>query len=147
MFVSMKNLYSSDPADFPNPANPASPIGVSLFPYYYSKSNPRYVAPSALTFLDQGFRWPYNYQMNFGVQQQFAKDLALSNNYVGVLNRKLPFVIDENAPVFNTAAPANNTTGNFNCRRPYLAEPFGTGTACPGTLVAGQKYLANADAI
>ncbi len=145
--VSMKNLYSSDPADFPNPANPASPIGVSPFPYFYSKSNPRYVAPSALTFLQQGFRWPYNYQINFGVQQQFGKDLALSVNYVGVLNRKLPFVIDQNAPVFNTAAPANNTTGNFNCRRPYLAEPFGTGTVCPGTLAAGQKYLANADVI
>jgi hypothetical protein len=145
--VSTKNLYSSDPADFPNPTNPGSPIGVSPFPYFYSKSNPRYVSPSALTFLQQGFRWPYNYQLNFGVQQQFTKDLALSISYVGVLNRKLPFVIDENAPMFNTAAPANNTTGNFNCRRPYLAEPFGTGTACPGTLVAGQKYLANADVI
>jgi hypothetical protein len=31
---------------------------------------------------------------------------------VGVLNRKLPFIIDENAPVFNRAAPANNTTNN-----------------------------------
>ena len=117
--TSMKNLYSSDPADFPNPTNPASKIGVSPFPYVYSQSNPRYVAPSALTFLQQGFRWPSNYQINFGVQQQFTKDLALSINYVGVLNRKLPFIIDENAPIFNTAAPANNTTSNFNCRRPY----------------------------
>jgi hypothetical protein len=145
--VSMKNLYSSDPADFPNPANPSSPVGVSPFPYVYSASNPRYVAPSALTFLQQGFRWPSNYQINFGVQQQLSKDLALSINYVGALNRKLPFVIDQNAPIFNTTNPANNTTTNFNCRRPYLAEPFGTGTACPGTLVAGQKYLAGASVI
>jgi hypothetical protein len=145
--VSMKNLYSTDPADFPNPTNPASPIGVSPFPYNYSASNPRYVAPSALTFLQQGFRWPSNYQVNFGVQQQFTRDLALSINYVGALNRKLPFIIDQNAPIFNTAAPANNTTGNFNCRRPYMPEPFGAGTACPGTLVAGQKYLAGASVI
>jgi outer membrane receptor protein involved in Fe transport len=145
--TSMKNLYSSDPADFPNPTNPASPIGVSPFPYFYSKSNPRYVAPSALTFLQQGFRWPYNDQFNVGVQQQLAKDLALSINYVGVLNRKLPFIIDENAPVFNTVAPANNTTNNFNCRRPYLAEPFGAGTACPGTLVPGRNYMAGASVI
>jgi hypothetical protein len=145
--VSMKNLYSSDPADFPNPTNPASPIGVSPFPYFYSKSNPRYVAPSALTFLQQGFRWPSNYQVNFGIQQQLARDLALSINYVGVFNRKLPFIIDQNAPVFNTANPASNTTTNFNCRRPYLAQPFGAGTACPGTLVAGQKYLAGASVI
>ena len=68
------------------------------------------------------------------MQQQLTKDLALSITYVGVLNRKLPFIIDENAPVFNTANPANNTTGNFNCRRPYLALPFGAATACPGTL-------------
>jgi hypothetical protein len=100
----MKNLYSSDPADFPNPTNPASPVGVSPFPYFYSKSNPRYVAPSALTFLQQGFRWPYNYQINFGVQQQLSRDLALSINYVGVLNRTLPFIIDENAPVFYDGA-------------------------------------------
>ncbi len=145
--VSMKNLYSTDPADFPNPTNPSSPIGVSPFPYYYNPSNPRYVAPSALTFLQQGFRWPSNYQINFGVQQQLSKDLALSINYVGALNRKLPFVIDENAPIFNTANPANNTTTNFNCRRPYQAEPFGAGTACPGTLVTGQKYMAGASVI
>jgi hypothetical protein len=145
--TSMKNLYSSDPADFPNPTNPASPVGVSPFPYFYSKSNPRYVAPSALTFLQQGFRWPYNYQINFGVQQQLSRDLALIINYVGVLNRKLPFIIDENAPIFNTTTPTNNTTTNFNCRRPYLAEPFGAGTACPGTLVAGRKYLGGASVI
>jgi hypothetical protein len=145
--LSMQKLYSTDPADFPDPANPASSVGVSPFPYYYSKTNPRYVAPSALTFLQQGFRWPYNYQLNFGIQQQLSKDLALSINYVGTLNRKLPFVIDENAPVFNTASPASNTTSNFNCRRPYLAQPFGAGTACPGTLVPGQKYLSSASVI
>ena len=145
--VSMKSLYSTDPSDFPNPTNPSSPVGVSPFPYYYNASNPRYVAPSALTFLQQGFRWPSNYQINFGVQQQLSKDLALSINYVGALNRKLPFVIDENAPIFNTVSPANNTTTNFNCRRPYLAEPFGAGTACPGTLATGQKYMAGASVI
>ena len=145
--ISMKSLYSTDPSDFPNPTNPASSVGVSPFPYYYNAANPRYVAPSALTFLQQGFRWPSNYQINFGVQQQLSKDLALSINYVGAFNRKLPFVIDENAPIFNAANPGINTAANFNCRRPYLAEPFGTGTACPGTLVAAQKYMAGASVI
>ena len=145
--VSMKNLYSTDPSDFPDPKNPSSPVGVSPFPYYYNPTNPRYVAPSALTFLQEGFRWPYNDQINFGIQQQLTHDLALSINYVGALNRKLPFVIDQNAPVFNTANPSINTTTNFNCRRPYLAEPSGSGTACPGTLVAGQKYMAGASVI
>ncbi len=88
--VSMKNLYSTDPSDFPDPKNPSSPVGVSPFPYYYNPTNPRYVAPSALTFLQEGFRWPYNDQINFGIQQQLTHDLALSINYVGALNRKLP---------------------------------------------------------
>jgi outer membrane receptor protein involved in Fe transport len=141
---SIATLYSTDPSDFPNPTNPSSTVGVSPFPFYYSAANPRYVTPASLTFLEQGFRWPYNYQINFGVQQQVTKDLAISVSYVGVLNRKLPLEIDHNAPIYNTTTPANNTTSNYNCRRPYLAEPFGVGTACPGTLTAGQKYMSNA---
>jgi hypothetical protein len=96
-------------------------------------------------FVQKGMRWPYNTQVNFGIQQQLAKDLALSVNYVGVFNRKLPLYIDQNAPIYNTANIASNTTGDVNCRRPYDAIPFATGstTACALPAV-GSKYMSNA---
>ena len=69
-------------------------------------------------------RWPYNIQANFGVQQQFTKDLAVSINYVGAFSRKIPLYIDHNAPIYNTANPASNATGDVNCRRPYRRAAF-----------------------
>jgi hypothetical protein len=135
--VSLKHIYSTDPTDFAG--------GVSLFPYVYNKTNPTYVSPASLVFVQKGMRWPYNTQVNFGVQQQLTKDLALSVNYVGVFNRKLPLYIDQNAPIYNTANIASNTTGDVNCRRPYDAIPFATGstTACASPAV-GSKYMSNA---
>jgi hypothetical protein len=133
--VSLQHIYSTDCQDFQGCISP--------FPYEYSKTNPRYVSPASLVFLQQGMRWPYNYQANFGVQQQFTKDLAVSINYVGAFSRKLPEYIDNNAPIYNTANPALNTATNFNCRRPYDAIPFGTGTACANPAV-GSKYISNA---
>ncbi|HEX3992574.1 MAG TPA: TonB-dependent receptor, partial [Acetobacteraceae bacterium] len=120
--VSLQNIYSTDCQDFAGCVSP--------FPYLYDKTNPRYVSPASLVFVQQGMRWPYNVQVNFGVQQQFTQDLALSINYVGVFNRKLPLFIDENAPNYNNANPGSNTTGNVNCRRPYDALPFATTTTC-----------------
>ena len=135
--VSLQHIYSTDPTDFAG--------GVSPFPYVYNKTNPTYVSPASLVFVQKGMRWPYNTQVNFGIQQQLAKDLALSVNYVGVFNRKLPLYIDQNAPIYNTANIASNTTGDVNCRRPYDAIPFATGstTACALPAV-GSKYMSNA---
>jgi outer membrane receptor protein involved in Fe transport len=135
--VSLSNIYATDCADFAGCVSP--------FPFVYSKTNPRYVAPSSLVFVQQGMRWPYNIQANFGVQQQFTKDLALSITYVGAFSRKIPLYIDHNAPVYNTTTPSANTTGNVNCRRPYDALPFATGstTVCASPAV-GTNYYSNA---
>jgi hypothetical protein len=135
--VSLSNIYATDCQDFAGCISP--------FPFIYSPTNPRYVSPSSLVFLQKGMRWPYNTQVNFGMQQQFGKDISLSVAYVGAFGRKLPLYIDHNAPIYNTANPASNTTGDVNCRRPYLALPFAAGstTACANPAV-GAKYYSNA---
>ncbi len=134
--VSLQHIYSTDPTDFAG--------SVSPFPYYYSKTNPRYVSPAQLVFVQKGMRWPYNYQANFGVQQQITSNLAFGISYVGDFTRKLPLYIDQNYPIYNTAIPASNTTGDVNCRRPYDAVPFkaGSTTACAAP-TAGSKYMSN----
>jgi outer membrane receptor protein involved in Fe transport len=135
--VSLAHIYSTDCQDFAGCVSP--------FPFVYSPSNPRYVSPASLVFVQKGMRWPYNIQANFGVQQQFGNNLALSINYVGAFSRKIPLYIDHNAPVYNTANIASNTTGDVNCRRPYQAIPFATGstTTCASPAV-GSKYYSNA---
>jgi outer membrane receptor protein involved in Fe transport len=133
--TSLQHIYSTDCQDFQGCVSP--------FPYLYDKANPRYVSPASLVFLQQGMRWPYNIQVNFGLQQQFTKDLAVSINYVGAFSRKLPMYMDRNAPIYNTANPAMNTATNYNCRRPYQALPFGSGTSCANPTV-GSKYMSNA---
>ena len=135
--VSLQHIYSTDPQDFAG--------GVSPFPYVYDKANPRYVSPASLVFVQKGMRWPYNTQVNLGFQQQLTQDLAVSVNYVGTFSRKLPMYIDQNAPIFNTATGASNTATNVNCRRPYDAIPFATGstTTCANP-AAGSKYMSNA---
>jgi len=134
--TSLQHIYSTDPTDFPG--------GVSPFPYLYDKANPRYVSPAQLVFMQQGMRWPFNYQINFGVQQQITSDLAFTINYVASLSRKLPLYIDENAPIYNTSLPSSNTASTVNCRRPYNAVPFKSGstTACAAPAV-NSKYMSN----
>jgi outer membrane receptor protein involved in Fe transport len=134
---SLSNIYASDCQDFAGCVSP--------FPFVYNPSNPRYVSPSSLVFLQKGMRWPYNIQVNFGMQQQFTKTLSMAASYVGAFSRKIPLYIDHNAPVYNTANPASNTTGDVNCRRPYQALPFATGstTTCANPAV-GAKYYSNA---
>ncbi len=133
--VSLQHIYSTDCQDFAGCTSP--------FPYLYDKANPRYVSPASLVFVQKGMRWPYNVQVNFGVQQQLTRDLALSISYVGAFSRKLPLFIDQNAPIYNTANPAANTTGDVNCRRPYDAIPFATVNTCANPAV-GSKYMSNA---
>jgi outer membrane receptor protein involved in Fe transport len=133
--VSLQNIYSTDCQDFAGCVSP--------FPYLYDKANPRYVSPASLVFVQKGMRWPYNLQANFGMQQQLSKDLALSISYVGAFSRKIPLFIDQNAPIYNAANPASNTTGDVNCRRPYDALPFATANTC-GNPAVGSKYMSNA---
>jgi outer membrane receptor protein involved in Fe transport len=133
--VSLQNIYSTDCQDFAGCTSP--------FPYVYDKTSPRYVSPASLVFVQKGMRWPYNIQANFGVQQQLTRDLALGITYVGAFSRKIPLFIDQNAPTYNTANPAANTTGDVNCRRPYDAIPFATTNTCANPAV-GSKYMSNA---
>jgi hypothetical protein len=110
--VSMTDIYSTDTTDFPG--------GVSPYPYVYSPSAPRYIKPASLIVLSENYRWPYSYQINFGVQQQINSTLALGVSYVASLSRKLPMEIDRNYPVYNTSSPSSNTTSTANSRRPIL---------------------------
>src|SRR5262249_20673235 len=132
--VSLQHIYSTDCQDFAGCVSP--------FPYLYDKANPRYVSPASLVFVQKGMPWPYNMQPNFGIQQQIANDLVLSVNYVGVFARKLPLMLDQNAPIYNIANPAANTTGNVNCRRPFDALPIATATTCANP-APGSKYMSN----
>lgn len=135
--VSLQHIYSTDCQDFSGCVSP--------FPFVYNPANPRYVSPASLVFVQKGMRWPYNIQANFGVQQQLGKDVAFSISYVGAFSRKIPLYIDHNAPIYNAASPASNTTANINCRRPYDAIPFAAGstTTCASPAV-GSKYMSNA---
>ena len=134
---SLSNIYPSDCQDFAGCVSP--------FPFIYTPANPRYVSPASLVFVQQGMRWPYNVQVNFGIQQQFTNNLAFSASYVGAFSRKIPLYIDHNAPIYNLSSPASNTTGDVNCRRPYDALPFATGstTTCANPAL-GSKYYSNA---
>ncbi|MGB6974056.1 MAG: carboxypeptidase regulatory-like domain-containing protein [Terracidiphilus sp.] len=132
--VSLQHIYSTDCQDFAGCTSP--------FPYIYNKQNPSYVSPASLVFVQQGMRWPYNIQANFGVEQQLTNNLAFSINYVGVFARKLPLFIDENAPIYDTATPSVNNTGDVNCRRPYDALPFSSATKCANP-APGSEYMSN----
>jgi len=110
--VSMTNIYATDTTDFPG--------GVSPYPYIYTPAAPRYIKPASLIVLSESYRWPYSYQINFGLQQQLTRTLALGISYVASLSRKLPLEIDKNYPVYNTTTPSANTTSTANARRPIL---------------------------
>jgi hypothetical protein len=100
----LTNPYTNTPSPFPFVYNSghvaAAPAGTSLFG------------------IGPGFRWPFTYQVTASVQQQITPSTVVSLAYVGALSRALVFALDQNAPVFNTANPASNTTTNVNARRP-----------------------------
>ena len=146
--ISVANPYATDPTDFCNGDATciAGGVGHSPYPFIYNPKNPQFVVkPAALIPIDPNFHWPETYQINFGVQQQFTRGLALSANYVASLSRKLPIEWDVNYPVFNvTSAGASgascattnttqncsyaNTTGTVNNRRPYNDVSYGVST-------------------
>ncbi len=108
--ISMTSPYATDTTDFPG--------GVSPYPYIYDPAHPRFIKPTQVMAMDPDYKWPYNYQINFGVQHQFTNTLAMSISYVGSLNRKLPLYNDLNYPQYNVASPSSNTTSTANARRP-----------------------------
>src|SRR5260370_41395301 len=59
------------------------PGGVSPYPYLYDKNNIRFIYPAAIQPIALSFVTPYNYQMNFSVQQEIANDPDVTAAYVG----------------------------------------------------------------
>ena len=138
--VSMAHPYSNDPTEFPGGINPFPTL--TFTPHTSTAS---FLALNQVSSFDAHFNWPVTYQMNAGFQQEFGHGFALSVDYVGSLNRKLPIYHDLNPPQFNiTAANTSgascsdptkacgyaNTSSTVNNRRP-LNSSFGTSAATP----------------
>jgi outer membrane receptor protein involved in Fe transport len=132
--ISVANPYATDPTDFcgGNAACIAGGVGVSPYPFIYNPKNPQFVVkPAAIIPVDPNFRWPETYQINFGIQQQFTRSLALSANYVASLARKLPIEWDQNYPLFNlnaAGAPGANPNCNTTQACGYANSSSGTGS-------------------
>jgi hypothetical protein len=129
--VSLTHPYTGDPTEFPTGLNPYP----SLMFNYKTKSA-TFLPLNQVVAFDPNYRWPYSIQLNFGVQQQVTRSLAVSATYVASLNRKTPLYNDINGPQFNvTAAGVSgasctdltqpcayaNTSGTINNRRPLNA--------------------------
>jgi hypothetical protein len=104
--------------------NPYSglPGGADPFPYTYVPGAPfpTKFEPAGLDSIDLNIQWPYSYQANFSVQQQFGKDFAVSVSYIGTFAHDLPFGYDTNSPVLGTLNGAAPSTSNADQRRPIL---------------------------
>ncbi len=138
--VSMAHPYSGDATEFPGGTNPFPTLT-----FVGGSGNASFLALNQVSSFDAKFRWPVTYQINVGVQQQFGSGFALSINYVGSLNRKLPIYHDMNPPQFNITATGTsgasctnlalacayaNTSSTVNNRRPLNSE-FGLSAATP----------------
>ncbi|HMF63063.1 MAG TPA: TonB-dependent receptor, partial [Edaphobacter sp.] len=105
--TSLTDVYS-DKTNFPN-GNP--------YPYTYSPTNARFIYPASLQGIDPAYQWPYTYQFNLSVQQQFTRDFAMTVSYVSTLSHDVPFAPDLNYPIWSSTAKS----GDQNSRRPYGA--------------------------
>ena len=116
------------------PAGNGSGSGISgtdPFPFV----PPQFLTPGGPFFgVSKNFQWPYTYQLNFSIQRQVTRNLAVSAAYVGTLSHDLPFAQDINAPATGSAAPtcATSASGNIVARRPI--DNAGVATcAAPGS--------------
>ncbi len=138
--VSLTHPYSGDPTEFPTGTNPYPSLA-----FNYKKGIANFLPLNQVVAFDPNYRWPYSIQLNFGVQQQIGRNLAVSINYVGSLNRKTPLYNDINGPQFNiNAAGASgascadltkacgyaNSSSTINNRRP-LNSLYGASAASP----------------
>lgn len=156
--TSVANPYATDPTDFCGGVASciAGGVGHSPYPFVYNPKSPSFVVvPAAIIPVDPNYKWPEAYQVNFGVQQQFTKGLALTANYVASLSRKLPIEWDLNYPVFNlnpttgasgaacatTLTTQNcsyaNSSGTVNNRRPFNDVSY----AATGTTTAANPFF------
>lgn len=138
--VSLTHPYQGDPTEFPTGTNPYPQLAFNR-----STSTATFLPLTQVVAFDPNYRWPYSYQMNVGVQQQFGARTAVSINYVGSLNRKIPLYNDINGPQFNVTAAGTsgascadtskacgyaNTSATVNNRRP-LNSMYGLSAASP----------------
>jgi hypothetical protein len=92
--LSFPNANSRTGATLSNPYR--NYPGGNPFPY----SGNYVIAGSNVKTIDLGYKWPYTFQMNLSVQQQVTRTLGVTAAYVGSLNRRLPFLVDLNNPVY-----------------------------------------------
>jgi hypothetical protein len=123
------------------------PGGVSPFPYSYSPSAPKFVAPSATVGISLDYQSPYTYQMNVAIQRQVTSTASFTVAYVNNLTHRIPTVQDINYPLLTAAA----TTANVNARRPYLPGTLSSigliksilNSAYHGMQITGEKRLSH----
>ncbi len=123
------------------------PGGVGPFPYSYSPSAPRFIAPSATVGISLDYKSPYTYQMNFAVQRAVTSTTSITVAYVNNLTHRIPAIEDINYPVLTSTA----TTANVNARRPYLPGTLSSigliksilNSAYHGLQVTGEKRLSH----
>ena len=146
---SLTHPYQNDPTEFPNGANPYPSLV-----FNYATKTAAFLPLNQVVAFDPSYRWPYAIQVNFGVQQQFGINTAVSLNFVGSYNRKSPLYDDINGPTFNvnpttglsgpscfvggsttpdTTLPCGyaNTSGTINNRRPLNTPSLGASAANP----------------
>ena len=97
--TSLTHPYLNDPTEFPGGINPFPTLT-----YVPGTGTASFLALNQVSSIDSHFKWPFTYQINFGIQQQIGSKLAIGANYVGSLNRRQPIYEDLNPAQFNITA-------------------------------------------
>ncbi len=138
--TSITHPYQNDPTEFPGGTNPFPTLTFTP-----GSGTASFLALNQISSIDPHFRWPFTYQINFGVQQQVTDTFAFGINYVGSLNRRQPIYEDLNPAQFNITASGTsgpsctdltqacayaNTSSTVNNRR-KLNSLYGLSAASP----------------
>ena len=83
--TSITHPYANDPTEFPGGTNPFPTLTFTP-----GTGTASFLALNQISSMDAHFKWPFTYQINFGIQQQINSGLAIGVNYVGSLNRRQP---------------------------------------------------------
>jgi len=138
--TSLTHPYSNDPTEFPGGTNPFPTLTFAP-----GTGTASFLALNQVSSIDAHYKWPFTYQINFGIQQQITSTLAFGANYVGSLNHRLPVYMDLNPAQFNVTAQGTsgpsctdltkacayaNTSSTVNNRR-TLNSQYGLSAATP----------------
>jgi outer membrane receptor protein involved in Fe transport len=137
---SVTHPYANDPTEFPGGVNPFPTLT-----FVPKSGTASFLALNQISSIDSHFKWPFTYQINFGIQQQIGSKLAIGADYVGSLNRRQPIYEDLNPAQFNVTAAGTsgascsdltqacayaNTSSTVNNRR-KLNSMYGLSAASP----------------